>query len=119
VHGLGHQASDIRTDVRSARGGRPDVTVDGRLAEQPLLRDWIVTEVKDEPDAFAPSPAADRIFAGKWRYVGPDTDWFIGIDPMGITVRRVTNRLSAEQPSADRRYPWTRLELLGLRSAEN
>ena len=97
---MGHQDNLVITDSRNSAGGRPDVAVEVRdLAVR--LSPWIVVEAKDEPGTFSDEKISNRIFAEKWRYVSADTEWFVGIDPSAIRLRKVTHFEKPTQPSAD------------------
>lgn len=93
VDGLGYDRADILVDVHG-EGGRPDLVVraPAGLAEDQtddLLIDWIVVEVKDERDAFTTPKKREAVFAKKAKYVGPDTEWFVMVDPTIIVARPV------------------------------
>lgn len=103
---LGHDAGHITTDSRTARGVRPDVAIDAVQPPGLPLAAWIVVEAKDEPDAFGSDASANRILAGKWRYVGPDTEWFVAIDPMVCRIRPIADRVTPQGASADIVFRW-------------
>jgi hypothetical protein len=103
---LGHDAARITTDSRTARGVRPDVAIDAVQPPGLPLSAWIVVEAKDEPDAFATDEGSDRILAGKWRYVGPDTEWFVAIDPITCRIRAITDRVSPQNAVGDIVFRW-------------
>jgi hypothetical protein len=97
---LGHPALAIQTDSRTSSGGRPDVKVDA-VADGTTLVAWIVVEAKDEEGCFADDDKTKRILDGKWRYVTPDTEWFLAIDPLTIRIRHVSEVEDPKQPEPD------------------
>ena len=78
----------------AGEGGRPDITARAPsglkdAAGADLQIDWVVIEAKDERDAFTEPENREEIFAKKAKYIGPDTAWFVMIDPTIIVARPV------------------------------
>lgn len=90
---LGYQASNVDIDTRG-EGGRPDVTVRASAGYsdakgKDVLIDWIVVEAKDERGCFADPNRREAIFAGKAKYVGANTAYFVMIEPTCLVLRSV------------------------------
>ena len=90
---LGYPRPAVVIDT-AGEGGRPDITVRAPSGVSDtsgvdLLIDWIVVEAKDERDAFTSPANREDIFAKKAKYIGPDTAWFVMIDPTIIVARPV------------------------------
>lgn len=95
VAGLGVTRDVITTDS-SVHGitGIPDLTIfaDTGVFDQhrkPLRVPRCVIEVKAEP-TFKDRGSRRRVFAGKRKYIGPFTDWFLMIDTECIVARPVS-----------------------------
>ena len=102
LEAIGHSKEHIELDVRNDTGGRPDLKVIA-IDRENQLDAWIVVEAKDEDGVFGEGSAkSDEIIAGKWRYVTPDTEWFLAIDPQNIRIRRVSNVDSPAQDDPDK-----------------
>lgn len=88
---LGYPRPKVVIDV-AGEGGRPDVTcrapsgLTDRSAKS-IDIDWIVVEAKAEHHAFSSESKRELIFAKKAKYIGPDTAWFIMVDPTRIVAR--------------------------------
>ncbi len=86
IHLLGYPGSDVDIDT-VGEDGRPDVTVrapSGVLDAQGRNIDklpWIVVEAKDERGVFRDLASRERIFSEKAKYIGPDTAWFVMVEP--------------------------------------
>lgn len=96
VHVLGYPAGDVDIDV-TGEGGRPDVTAralsglkDAKGKDKKI--DWIVVEAKDEVGCFRNNTSREDIFDKKSKYIGPNTSWFVMIEPEIIVVRQVTGK---------------------------
>ena len=90
---LGYAPARVVTDIAGA-DGRPDVTVRADAGVtgangQPRLVDWIVVEAKAQAGTFAFPTSRERVFAGKAKYITPNTAWFVMIDPTTIVARPV------------------------------
>lgn len=74
---------------------------------EPVLTDWAVFEVKDEPGVFRTARSREAIFTEKAKYIGVGTEWFVMIDPSCLIARPVV--LGSQlvfDPSADIVVPW-------------
>lgn len=94
---LGYPRPKVVIDV-AGEGGRPDVTCRAPSgltdrAGKSIDIDWIVVEAKAEHHAFSSESKRELIFAKKAKYIGPDTAWFVMVDPTRIVARPT---LSAE-----------------------
>jgi len=98
IGALKYPVSDVDIDS-TGEDGRPDVTVKadsgikdhkGKISKI----DWIVVEAKDERDAFSTSVKREAIFEEKSKYIGPNTAWFVMVDPTIIVARPVFGRVT-------------------------
>ena len=90
---LGYAPARVVTDIAGA-DGRPDVTVraDAGVTAangQARLVDWIVVEAKAQAGTFANATSREHVFAGKAKYITPNTAWFLMVDPSTIVARPV------------------------------
>lgn len=95
---LGYSIKDVDIDS-TGESGRPDVTVRAesglRDSKGNITRiDWIVVEAKDERDAFSSSTKREKIFEEKSKYIGPNTAWFVMVDPTIIVARPAFGRVT-------------------------
>lgn len=88
---LGYPRPKVVIDI-AGEAGRPDITcrapsglMDGSGRSVDI--DWIVVEAKAEPHAFSGENKRETIFAKKAKYIGPDTSWFIMVDPTLLVAR--------------------------------
>lgn len=92
---LRYPAPDVDIDS-PGEGGRPDVAVfvpSGPFDEHghgTQKTTWIVVEAKDERGAFRAPASRERIFAAKAKYIGPDTAWFVMVEPDLWVIRPVS-----------------------------
>ena len=91
---LEHDSSRIKEEWRQKEGGVPDLIIKAATEvldkkENPIMHDWAVVEVKDEPDAFCTSAAREKIFNEKAKYIVLGTEYFVMIDPSRMIVRPV------------------------------
>jgi len=97
---LGYPASDVDIDT-TGDGGRPDLTVraPSGLVDQSgkaVKIAWIVLEAKDEPGVFADAVHRERIFGQKSKYIGPNTGWFVMVDPAVMIARQVGGKAQSD-----------------------
>jgi type I restriction-modification system DNA methylase subunit len=76
----------------AGEAGRPDLTcrAPSGLTDQggkSIDVDWIVVEAKAEPHAFSSENKRETIFSKKAKYIGPNTAWFVMVDPTRIVAR--------------------------------
>lgn len=95
---LGYSVKDVDIDS-TGESGRPDVTVRAesglRDSKGNMTRiDWVVVEAKDERDAFSTSAKREKIFEEKSKYIGPNTAWFVMVDPTIIVARPAFGRVT-------------------------
>jgi hypothetical protein len=88
---LGYPRPKVVIDV-AGEGGRPDVTCRAPSgltdrAGKSIDIDWIVVEAKAEHHAFSSETKRELIFSKKSKYIGPDTAWFIMVDPTRLVAR--------------------------------
>jgi N-6 DNA Methylase len=50
---------------------------------------WIVVEAKAEPGIFSDADSRENIFDEKSKYIGPNTAWFVMVDPATFVARSV------------------------------
>lgn len=93
IHVLGYPAADVDIDT-AGEEGRPDVTARapaGYLAKGKEAKiDWVVVEAKDEHECFSNPFRRETIFAGKSKYVGAHTAWFVMVEPDHWVLRPVS-----------------------------
>lgn len=97
IHALNHSPDSILTDTAQQSGGSPDLIVraDTGIEDakgRAITSDWVVVEVKDEPQAFSDAKSRERIFNEKAKYITPGTEWFVMIDPRLFIARPVAMR---------------------------
>jgi hypothetical protein len=94
INVLEYPASNVDIDTIGEEG-RPDITIkapSGMLAADntPANISWIVVEAKSAPGCFLDPDRREAIFAGKVKYVGEHTAWFVMVEPTCIVLRPVT-----------------------------
>lgn len=112
IHALNHSPDSILTDTAQQSGGSPDLIVraDTGIEDakgRAITSDWVVVEVKDEPQAFSDAKSRERIFNEKAKYITPGTEWFVMIDPRLFVARPVAMRSQLEiDPGKDIVLEW-------------
>lgn len=102
LEAMGHSKNLIELDIRNETGGRPDLKISA-MDRETKLDGWIVVEAKDEDGVFSEdSDKAGEIISSKWRYVTPDTEWFLAVDPLCIRIRHITDAERPEQEEPDK-----------------
>ena len=98
VHVLGHSPENIIIDSpqKDAGGNSPDLAIrcDTGIVDAKgiIYHDWIVVEAKDEKDAFLDIDQREEIFKDKQKYIRPETEWFVMVDPNCIIIRPIAVR---------------------------
>ena len=132
---LGHDSANIIIDSpqEGTGGNSPDLAIrcDTGLVDakgRVIYHDWIVVEAKDEKDAFSDLQKREKIFEEKQKYIRPETEWFVMVDPECIVVRPIAVRTKIDA-SKDKVFYWKdfasaknfreKLSELHLKSATN
>ena len=109
---LGHASENIIADSpqKGMGGNSPDLVIrcDTGLVdakERAIRHDWIVVEAKDERGVFLDERKREEIFSDKQKYIRPETEWFVMIEPDCIVVRSITVRHQTA-PDSDRVFKW-------------
>jgi N-6 DNA methylase len=88
---LGYPRPKVVIDI-AGESGRPDVTcrapngLTDRFGKSVDI-DWIVVEAKAELNAFSSEHKRESIFSQKAKYIGPNTAWFVMVDPARFVAR--------------------------------
>ena len=88
---LGYPKPKVVIDI-AGEAGRPDLTcrAPSGLFDQTgrsIDIDWIVVEAKAEPHVFSSENKRELVFSKKAKYIGPNTAWFVMVDPTRIVAR--------------------------------
>ena len=108
AHLLGHSFENIVIDSpqESAGGNSPDLAIRSDTGlldakERIIYHDWIVVEAKVGKNIFRNPEHRERIFSDKQKYIRPETEWFVMIDPTCMVIRPIAAR-SQIDPNADK-----------------
>ena len=112
AHLLGHSFENIVIDSpqESAGGNSPDLAIRSDTGlldakERIIYHDWIVVEAKVGKNIFRNPEHRERIFSDKQKYIRPETEWFVMIDPTCMVIRPIAAR-SQIDPNADKVFRW-------------